>query len=127
VRSQDRIKNAIEVKLEQSEAKKEEEAKIERREEKSSLNNLSPERRQRAMAWLNANIDPETGEGRKVFRRGCVPLTITTVLGGMGTDPWPLAKKVPPEYPKGSPNPFIQLGEFYIAGRGDWNPWGPVS
>ena len=45
-----------------------------------------------------------------------------------GEDPFPIAKKVPqPPILDSAPNPFIQEGEFYLAGRGDWNPWGPAS
>jgi len=127
VRHQDRVRTAIYVKFEEFEAKKEEKDKVERREAKSPLDNLPSARRSRAHAWINSNIDPANGQGRKVFRRGCHPRCISTMLGGIGTDWCPLAKKSPPDYPPGSPNPFLQRGEFYFAGRGDWNPWGPVS
>jgi len=44
----------------------------------------------------------------------------------MGTDPSPRLVLDPPVNENtGDPNRFIASGQFYIAGRGDWNPWGP--
>mmetsp|Transcript_3610 Transcript_3610/g.6062 ORF Transcript_3610/g.6062 Transcript_3610/m.6062 type:complete len:431 (-) Transcript_3610:136-1428(-) len=73
----------------------------------------------RYKALVKALTDPSTNQGRKVFRRGCHAKTITQVLGGSGTDPAPTIINPPPSN-------FIQLGEFYIAGRADWNPFTPA-
>ena len=62
-------------------------------------------------------LEPSSGKPRKVFRRGCHCSCITTVLGGIGCRPAPRVKK---------DREFIKKGEFYIAGREDWNPYDPV-
>lgn len=93
---------------------------------KIPIESLPPDRKERAKAWLNANMDPVIKKGRAVFRRGCHAECITTILGGMGTDEAPFLTRDPPTNPyTGTPNRFISNGEFYVAGRGDWNPWGP--
>jgi hypothetical protein len=88
---------------------------------------LSPEERQKRQEafdkWRHANTDPRTGLGRYVFRRGCHSSCLTTILGGHGMDPWPIVKKVPEV--DDQPNPFIQAGQFYVAGNEAWNPFGP--
>jgi hypothetical protein len=88
-----------------------------------SLENLPPDRRIKRHAWIQANTDPRTGEGRVVFRRAVGPLGptvdagIVSLLGGNAMDPWPVVKKALSE--------FVQENEFFVAGRGDYNPWGP--
>ena len=96
-----------------------------------SASSLTTEERQKRQhcfdKWQTANTDPRTNKGRFVFRRGCHPQCITKVLGGSGMDPWPVVK-TPPEIGggvNGEANPFIQPGEFYVAGDEVWNPFGP--
>ena len=45
-------------------------------------------------AKIMANTDPD-GNPRKVFRRGCHPQCVTTILGGCGTHECPKATDVP--------------------------------
>ena len=102
-------------KEEEANAKNEEQEKLGNKDEKSPLDGLPESRRARAEAWLNANIDPMTFQGRKVFRLGCHPRCISTILGGQGTDPSPVVKKVPELPGGGAPNAFIQPGEIYVT------------
>lgn len=85
------------------------------------LKSLPPESRAERKRWIKANKDPRTGQGRHVFRRATGPQkqkSIVEVLGGNGMDPWPVVKN--------AVNPhFVKQGEFFVAGRSDWNPWGP--
>ena len=74
--------------------------------------------------WQTMNIDPKTGKGRFVFRRGCHKHCITTVLGGSGMEPWPIVNR-PPALLENGLNPFIKQGEYYVAGNEAWNPYGP--
>jgi hypothetical protein len=111
----------VAVKLEESEEKNQ-------RKDRGSMTvaDLSPQRKERLNALINANIDQSTGGGRQVFLRGCAKKSLTTILGGSGIQPGPLLKKEPPTIgPTGNPNPFIKQGEVYLAGRDDFNPWGP--
>mmetsp|Transcript_27863 Transcript_27863/g.60616 ORF Transcript_27863/g.60616 Transcript_27863/m.60616 type:complete len:596 (+) Transcript_27863:91-1878(+) len=82
------------------------------------------ERKTRRELRLKACRTP-SGEPRKVFRRGCHKQSITQILGGSPMDPSPIVENDPSELPFES-NPFIEKGEFYFAGRGDWNPWSPI-
>jgi hypothetical protein len=90
-----------------------------------SGNGVVTERAKRKTNRRLANVDPVTGKGRKVFRRGCHKQCLTTLLGGSSMHPSPKVSK-PPIVNGFDENPFIKKDEFYIAGRGDWNPWGPV-
>ena len=83
------------------------------------------ERQQRIKARMQALKDP-TGAPRKVFRRGCHKACITQVLGGSGTDPSPIVRVPPTNIFEDGINPFIQKGQYYFAGRSDWNPWTPA-
>ena len=119
--------SVVAVKLEETSAIKEEAVIAKTNKSgKTTIENLPGPRRQRALDWLNANTDPVTKTGRSVFRRGCNPHCITQLLGGLGTDCWPVVNNVPVNNFTGTPNRFISPGEFYVAGRSDWNPWGPV-
>lgn len=80
------------------------------------------EERQKRLRERAAAIQEPSGAPRKVFRRGCNKASLTQVLGGIGTDPAPIVLKVPME----DQNPFIKRGEYYFAGRSDWNPWTPA-
>ncbi|CAJ1938062.1 unnamed protein product [Cylindrotheca closterium] len=88
---------------------------------------LSPEERDKRKKcmdqWIQANTDPRTGKGRYVFRRGCDKGCLTKILGGTGTEPWPISVN-PPDY-HGAPNPFIAKQEFYVAGNETWNFFSP--
>ena len=83
------------------------------------------ERQQRIKARIQALKDP-TGAPRKVFRRGCHKACITQVLGGSGTHPAPIVRVAPTNIFEDGINPFIQKGQYYFAGRSDWNPWTPA-
>ena len=72
--------------------------------------------------WIAANRDPETGQGRFVFRKGCHEKCITKLLGGCGTEVFPLCNMKPDHEFYGR---FIQNGEFYAAGNELFNPFGP--
>jgi hypothetical protein len=99
--------------------------KMEQLENVYSGNGVVTERAKRKTNRRLANVDPVTGKGRKVFRRGCHKQCLTKILGGSGMHPSPKVSK-PPIVNGFDENPFIKKDEFYIAGRGDWNPWGPV-
>eukprot|EP00978_Attheya_sp_CCMP212_P014032 scaffold35594_cov57-Attheya_sp.AAC.1 len=99
--------------------------KMEQLENVYSGNGVVTERAKRKTNRRVANVNPVTGKGRKVFRRGCHKQRLTTILGGSGMHPSPKVSK-PPIVNGFDENPFIKKDEFYIAGRGDWNPWGPV-
>jgi len=64
------------------------------------------------------------GQPRMTFRRmkgglkGGSGGSIATLLGGLGTDPWPSVKTVPPV--NGKANPFVKKNEVYVACRHDW-------
>jgi hypothetical protein len=91
--------------------------------------NLPPEEQERRKQvlekWVKANTDPKTGDGRKVFRRGCHQQCMTQILGGSGMDPWPIVKEPPTNVFTGTPNRFIEKNHFYVAGNEAWNPFGP--
>lgn len=61
--------------------------------------------------------------GRFVFRRShglAGPKEqpgLTTLLGGDARQAWPVVTK--------AVSPFVKKSDFYVAHRGDWNPWGP--
>jgi hypothetical protein len=86
----------------------------------------SEDRRRHLDAWIKANTDPATGEGRQVFRRACHENCLTQILGGSGMVPWPIVEHAPENPFTGSPNRFIQPGQFYVAGNEAWNPYGPI-
>jgi hypothetical protein len=73
-------------------------------------------------AWVKANTDPETKQGRYVFRRACHKSCISTILSG-GMEPWPVVMN--PPMINDRINPFIKPGEFFVAGNEAWNPFGP--
>ena len=77
--------------------------------------------------WKTANTDPDDGLGRYVFRRGCHPRCITTILGGSGCFPFPVVDKPKTAFLQNPTmqNPFIEPGEFYVAGNEGFNPFGP--
>lgn len=83
------------------------------------------ERQRRIEARMQALKEPG-GAPRKVFRRGCQKATLTQVLGGSGTSPCPIVRVVPTDIFENGTNPFIQRGQYYFAGRSDWNPWTPA-
>lgn len=97
--------------------------------QEGSATMLAPAERQRRKTafdyWLEMNTDPETKQGRYVFRRACHANCMSKVLGGSGMDPWPLVKKPPRLYDDKQINPFIKPGEFFVAGNEAWNPFGP--
>jgi hypothetical protein len=107
---------AVAIKVEQFEAT----AKVKA---ENAKNTNSPKRETaRYKALVAALTDPSAGggtpQGRKVFWRGCHGQSITQILGGCGTDPCPTIINPPPTN-------FIEIGDFYIAGRVDWNPYTP--
>lgn len=90
----------------------------------TSLESLPKAHREHYEKWIKANTDARTGKGRFVFRRATGPEgkekqpSIVEVLGGSGMDPWPIVKN--------ARNPqFVADHEFFVAGRSDFNPWGP--
>jgi hypothetical protein len=96
-----------------------------------TANGLTTEEREKRKSnfdiWKKANTDPDDGLGRYVFKRGCAKACITTILGGSGIWPWPKVKTPPTAFLQNPAmeNPFIESGEFYVAGNEGWNPLGP--
>ena len=94
-----------------------------------SAANLSPEERNRRQQclerWIRMNTDPVTKQGRYVFRRGCHARSITYLLGGSPTEPWPRVENIPINEHMQDLNRFIQKGEFYVAGNECFNSFGP--
>jgi len=94
--------------------------KVKKEGERVVLNsNQRKELQAKKQAMIQANKGPD-GKPRRVFRRGCHAQCITTVLGGCGTDCWPVVMNVPQ-----AGTPFIEPGEFYVAGIEAWNSFGP--
>lgn len=90
---------------------------------------LSPEeskRRHKSLRhWIKMNTDPQTGEGRYVFRRGCHERCLTYIFGGSSTDPFPIVRNPPVNEHTGNPNQFIQPNEVFVAGNEAFNSFGP--
>jgi len=84
------------------------------------------EDRQRRINQRMLALKTLNGEPRKVFRRGCHKATITQVLGGSPMEPAPIVNNIPEGIFDNGVNPFIKKGEYYFAGRSDWNPWTPA-
>jgi hypothetical protein len=106
----------------------EQDVKVKKEGTANGLTTKEREKRKRNFKiWKKANTDPDDGLGRYVFKRGCAKACITTILGGSGIWPWPIVKTPPTAFlhNPAMENPFIESGEFYVAGNDGWNPLGP--
>lgn len=63
-----------------------------------------------------------SGMPRKTFAAGCQPRCLTHVLGGVGTD---MMRVVNNDFFDVHGHKLTGVGDLYIWGRADWNPWAP--